>query len=232
MLKINEIFGPTIQGEGKNIGKPCMFIRTAGCNLQCTWCDSKYAWDFSKDSPYDPKKEIKDMTATQIYQELYELAPYVKHIVITGGEPLLQQMAMIPLLTILRENGYTIEIETNGTLEPSIELCRLVEQFNCSPKLKHSGNTQAIVDDALRRFADIRDCYFKFVVCNDEDMSEVLDLVNFYNIPSHRVYLMALGKTQRELAITSDRVVKMCAKHQFLFSPRAHIDLWGSKRGV
>ena len=94
-MQVNEIF-KSIQGEGPNFGKPAIFLRTAQCNLKCTWCDTKYTWDWKN---YDFSKEVKEMTIDEVKDAITELE--IKHLVITGGEPLLQQddLADFPVKT-------------------------------------------------------------------------------------------------------------------------------------
>ena len=111
-MKVSEIFS-SIQGEGLNAGKQAVFLRLALCNLACEWCDTKYTWDWKN---YDYASEVKEMSIEQVKADL--LKPGVKHLVLTGGEPMLQQGELWPLLQSLKETGFFIEIETNGTLLP------------------------------------------------------------------------------------------------------------------
>ena len=124
-LFINEIF-PSIQGEGKSIGKPVIFIRAWGCNSGCTYCDSKYSWE--------DKKEKFEISITDIITEI-EKYPNINHWVITGGEPLLQQKGFSKLtMAFYKKHGKLpiIEWETNGTIKPSkqIEKITQVAQIN------------------------------------------------------------------------------------------------------
>src|ERR1035437_8518588 len=121
MLKINEIFGPTIQGEGKSAGMPVAFLRLAICNLHCFKCDTPFTWFYegSKSKHIDGiqfKKttEIHLMSNEEVVKFLSKTG--MKHLIVSGGEPLLQQRELIPLLKILKESGWFIEVETNGTL--------------------------------------------------------------------------------------------------------------------
>ena len=132
-LPIAEMF-LSVQGEGINAGTPSVFLRTYFCNLTCTWCDTKYTWlnqDASRSGiDYQP------MTADAVYQKV--MAYGCKHVVVTGGEPLMHQRALIPLLSALKKAGASVEVETNGTLEPSQEMVEVVEYFNVSPKTSNS----------------------------------------------------------------------------------------------
>ena len=110
-----EIF-ESLQGEGRNMGRPCVFIRFAGCNLQCPWCDTNVAKRFS-------------LSADEI---LSELAQYrAKDVVLTGGEPTLQQ-GMPELVAALKDAGYWIAVETNGTNDA--DWLSFVDYLACSPK--------------------------------------------------------------------------------------------------
>ena len=132
-MQVNEIF-KSIQGEGPNFGKPAIFLRTAQCNLKCTWCDTKYTWDWKN---YDFQKEVKEMTIDEVKDAILDLE--IKHLVITGGEPLLQQDDLADLLSFLKPDFY-VEVETNCTILPNKMLTDLIDQWNVSPKTKNSGN--------------------------------------------------------------------------------------------
>jgi 7-carboxy-7-deazaguanine synthase len=102
-MKIAEIF-KSLQGEGKNQGRACLFIRLAGCNLDCTWCDTKYARDGGI-----------EMSLDSVLEQVWRVNPL--YVCITGGEPLVQEDALEPLLTSLQKRGTQIDIETNGTID-------------------------------------------------------------------------------------------------------------------
>ena len=116
----------SLQGEGARAGSPAVFLRLAGCNLHCSWCDTKHSWGRGIAMAED------------------ELAAKIRGydspgLVITGGEPLLQAEAIEQLLCLLPESMY-VEIETNGTIAPTPTLAKRVNQWNVSPKLAHAGN--------------------------------------------------------------------------------------------
>lgn len=116
-LDINEIFY-SIQGEGPWQGYPCVFIRLAGCNLRCTWCDSDYATAFSL--------QLRDLISL-----LDDKYPTAKRIVITGGEPFTQNIR--PFIAQAINKGYRIQIETNGSIDIPFFPYSLVTLV-CSPK--------------------------------------------------------------------------------------------------
>lgn len=246
MIKINEIFGPTIQGEGKSAGKEVLFIRTSLCNLYCVWCDTAYTWQwmnkvfeyYEKDHPlhkiesgnYNPEIEVHNMDINQILEKVEQID--CKSVVISGGEPLIQHKALTLLVRELKRRGYWVEVETNGTIYPSQEFISLIDQINCSPKLENSGvikrdRENERVLDLLSKCLKVN---FKFVVSSEKDAFEILGLVNKYNLKD--VYLMPLGMTNIELSKTQRLTRKLCEKYSFKFSDRLHITLLGGGRGI
>ena len=222
-----EIFH-SLQGEGHSIGTPTVFLRLALCNLTCSWCDTKYTWDWAN---YDPAKEISSLSSADIEKRI--LGYDCPHLVITGGEPMMQQEALATLALSLKDRGFYIEVETNGTIEPSPDMTRAVSQWNVSPKLANSGVAldRREVPDAITAFANIENAYFKFVMSEPADVDEVLRLVDRYSIPQRRVILMPQGTTRSAVEEGSQWVTDLCTRHGFRFSTRMHILLWGDKRG-
>ena len=236
-MKVNEIFGPTIQGEGKSIGARAMFLRLAGCNLRCSWCDTKYALDWER---YDPAKEIHELSCIEIVDILKRQGPKTKKLVISGGEPMLQQAELIELLKMLKENGYWVEIETNGTIGPTDEFFGLIDQINCSPKTKNSGQNLVIREksEALNLLVASTKTNFKFVVCGENDLPEIEEFIRKYGIDKGRAYLMSEGATREEYfnldgtELSRDtRVMKMAYQNGFMFSSRLQVFYWDGKRG-
>ena len=225
-MQINEIF-KSIQGEGPNFGKPAIFLRTAQCNLKCTWCDTKYTWDWKN---YDYTKEVKEMTLDEIKVRLMDLE--IKHLVITGGEPLLQQDDLADLLSFLKPDFY-VEIETNCTILPNKMLTDLVDQWNVSPKTENSGNPLEMYenDECYYFFANQENCFFKYVVENESDIPEIKKFVAKYNIPENRVQLMTQASTKEEISAREKSISELAKANNFLFSPRLHVAMWGAQRG-
>ena len=155
---ISEIFY-SIQGEGNLAGTPAIFVRTGKCNLQCTWCDTKYTWhpDFSDYSEWPIKKVV---------QEAENLAKrnVCRHLVITGGEPMLQQEDVMKIRRDFPD--FFIEMETNGSV-PNRMGEGVIDQFNISPKLSNSGNRAY----QLRLRAD--NAIYKFVIDQPSDLEEI-----------------------------------------------------------
>jgi len=225
-MQVNEIF-KSIQGEGPNFGKPAIFLRTAQCNLKCTWCDTKYTWDWEN---YDFTKEVKEMPIDEIKKKILDLE--IKHLVITGGEPLLQQDDLADLLSFLKPDFY-VEIETNCTIVPNKMLTDLVDQWNVSPKTENSGNPLELYEnnECYYFFANQENCFFKYVVENESDIPEIKKFVTKYNILETRVQLMTQASTKEEINIREKSISELAKLHNFSFSPRLHVAIWGSQRG-
>lgn len=220
-----EIFH-SLQGEGVSLGVPAVFLRLAFCNLQCKWCDTAYTWRW----------RMADVASHSIQAEPKNVAEIIqtfpsKHLVITGGEPLLQTEKIIELLTLLP--SYFVEIETNGTLCPTQELDEHVGQYNVSPKLKNSGNpvSKAINKEALTWFSASSKAWFKFVISNPQDIEEVVRWEKDYAIPHDRILLMPEGVTPAALNKAQEWLAKACLHYDYRLADRLHIHLWGGKPG-
>ena len=222
-----EIFH-SLQGEGASIGVPTVFLRLAQCNLTCSWCDTKYTWDWNVFS-FD--KEVMTLPVDEIESRILSFDR--RHLVITGGEPMMQQRALATLVSSLHDKGFFCEVETNGTLAPLPEIVECISQWNVSPKLANSGNDRdhREVPDALKAFRDLENAYFKFVIAEPSDINEVCALVEWYDIPANRVLLMPEGITQEAVLSRGKWIAQACAENQFRFTTRTHILLWGDERG-
>ena len=247
-LKTNgppEIFY-TIQGEGRNAGNPSVFVRTSLCNLHCVWCDTNYTWNW-EGTPfthkYQPEKKFKmseqiiEMTPEEIFNYIKEIAPFpqCKSVVMTGGEPLLQQPAWIELMKLMKPHGYFFEVETNGTILPSHEFLELVDQITTSPKLENSGNDKKLRDREIvqKLFVEhFEKVWWKYVVTCEDDLKEVLELVQRYNIPCDHVFLMPEGWVRKDLRKKQEWIAELCKKYGFRYSDRLHIQIYGKKRAV
>lgn len=235
MLKVNEIFGPTVQGEGKSAGMPCAFMRLANCNLHCIWCDTPHTWNwvgtkFAHPEKFHQEDEVHAMTDEVIIDKLQSIG--VNALVISGGEPLLQHKQLVPLCYKLKAKDYWIEVETNGTVFPNDELIGLVDQINCSPKLSNSLDSEKlrIKPDVLTKLATLRKVNFKFVISNQEDVNEALELVNQFKMKEVR--LMPESRTKEELLQRGLWVRRLCDRYGFIFCTRLSIMTAGTTRGV
>jgi 7-cyano-7-deazaguanosine (preQ0) biosynthesis protein QueE len=222
-----EIFA-SIQGEGASMGLPSTFVRLAVCNLRCDWCDTAYTWDWSR---FSRDEHVLRSTAAEVLEHVRALPP--RNVVITGGEPLIQRHALEPLCRALRGHGYRVEVETNGTVPPG-ELAGLVDQWNVSPKLATSGNAGLgrVRPAVLRELAAQPLTYLKFVVSAEDDLAEVESVVALADAHADQVVLMPEGRTAEELSARSPWIAEACTAHDWRFSTRLHILIWGDRRGV
>ena len=223
-----EIFH-SIQGEGSNIGKPAVFLRLCLCNLACVWCDTKYTWDWEQ---YEPKEQMIEMSDEDVENEIMQ--HNCKHLIVTGGEPTLQQKHLIHLLRHLRDRGFTIEIETNGTIVPDSEIVTSVQHWNVSPKLESSGNLRLKreVSQVYEFFRRLSSANFKYVVNDESDFAEIQSLVSKYNLDPEKVILMPQAHDSVTLLERSRWLVELCVKEGYRFSTRLQVLLWGNARGI
>ncbi len=248
LAKLNgepEIFH-SIQGEGKSIGVPSVFVRTSLCNLHCIWCDTDYTWNwkgtrFTHHNDSQPAYEkfekrhwIADCPIGSVADKVR--AFQCPNVILTGGEPLIQQPALTELMRLLREYSghFRFETETNGTLMPTTDFDEAIDQYNVSPKLENSNNVRRLREKpaVLRFFAQSEKSNFKFVLAAENDLNEVLYLQKKYAIPADKIWLMPEGVSREQLTARREWLVEVCKKEGFRYSDRLHIQIWGSKKGV
>lgn len=161
-MEVSEIFY-SIEGEGIGIGRPEVFIRLAGCNLRCKWCDTKYTWSDGKEISID---EI-----------IAEISRYpCKNISITGGEPLLQREELFELVKRLKEMNYWIQLNTNGTIFDQ-KIFELVDLITMDYKCPSSGMKSDL--NVLKKTRELfpSKSQFKFVISDEEDYRYAKDVV-------------------------------------------------------
>jgi organic radical activating enzyme len=226
VLRVSEIF-ESLQGEGPSVGSPCLFLRLALCNLSCDWCDTAYSWDLRR---FARQEVVHDFPLADIVSRIVRSRR--RRVVITGGEPLLQQPALGDLLRDLPPSLY-LEVETNGTLLPTPELAARIDQWNVSPKLSNSGQAleRRLVPAALERLRGTGRAWLKLVVGSDADLAEASQLLDALHWPRDRVYMMPLADNAQELGIRSRWLADACVRMDLRFSPRLHVDLWRGERG-
>lgn len=228
-MRISEIFH-SIQGEGKLAGVPSTFIRTSGCNLRCTWCDTPYA-------SWTPKGESLDLDTI-----LQRVAGHAgSHVVLTGGEPMIEP-EVGALTQRLKRVGYHITIETAATVWQEV-VCDLAsispKLANSTPHAREGGRFAASHErnrinlDTIRRLITLGDYQLKFVVERPEDMDEIdVLLARLGRCSPSNVLLMPQGVTCEELARHGEWIVDVCKQRGFRYGPRLQIALFGNRRGT
>lgn len=228
-LKVSELFA-SVQGEGPSAGEPAVFLRLAQCNLHCSWCDTKYTWDFET---YRYEDQVHVESVRDVAQRLREMLG--NRLVVTGGEPLLQTKALAELLAALDGDGAPfVEVETNGTIAPSEALALRVNQWNVSPKLANAGDPERLRSkpDVLGAFLATGRAYLKLVVGTASDADEAESLVRSLAWPRERVLLMAQASTRKTLAERGPLIAAEALRRGLGYSPRLHVERWDGARGV
>ena len=246
-LSVAETFY-SIQGEGASTGVPAVFLRLAGCNFQCAGftyvdpesgehlgCDSKKVWRLGQ--RYDFHQLLEEWQQRGFIHAFERGA----HLIITGGEPLLQASALSAFLQMFSQaysNVYselTIEIETNGSFLPSLDLFEKIKQWNISPKLRHSGESRqkAYHPNVLSRLAQHPGAFFKFVVRHPDDIHEIMaDYFSPFQLKPNQIILMPEGGCLEAIQQKKSWIVVLCKEYGFRFSTRLQIDIWGEVTGV
>ncbi|MBB1243577.1 7-carboxy-7-deazaguanine synthase QueE [Streptomyces durbertensis] len=228
-LIVAEHFGverPTFQGEGPNCGRPALFIRLSRCNLTCASCDTKYTWDWSR---FDPDKESAKLSVRDLIT--WAVSSPVDLVVITGGEPLIQQQRLIPLVEGLLEVGKRVEFETNGTLPPGRSLLIDGVRFNVSPKLATFGvdERKSIVPAALKLFAASGQAVFKFVASSLPDLDRIAELVDAHGLAP--VWVMPEGSTTEAVIASTRELADAVAARHWNLTSRLHVLAFADARG-
>jgi organic radical activating enzyme len=226
LLRVSEIFGPTLQGEGPSAGQLAAFVRLGMCNLDCRWCDTPYTWDRRR---YDLDAALRWTSAGNAWQEV--AATGAGLLVITGGEPLIQQAALPPLLDAAGRAGWRVEIETNGTIRPLPTVIRPFVRFNVSVKLAGSGVAEGrrIRPIAIRALAAAGQVTWKFVVDQAGDIGEIARLQDQFGLDP--VWVMPQGTTAAQVLGRLPQLAEHALAHRWHLTPRLHILLWGDARG-
>jgi len=228
-MRLAEVFY-SIQGEGRLLGTPSVFVRTSGCNLRCVWCDTPYtSW----------QAEGQEWSVERILRQITKYR--TRHVVITGGEPFLAG-DLTELTARLKQAGTHITIETAATLFKPVS----GDLMSLSPKLSNStpwrrakGRFAAMHEErrlnlpVLQHFIASYDYQLKFVVERQADFAEVQEILEkLHDVDAARVFLMAQAVTRKDLRDKGQWIVELCKKHGYRYSPRLHIELFGNRRGT
>lgn len=231
-MLISEIFY-SIQGEGELTGVPSVFLRTSGCNLRCSWCDTPYAsWN-----PEGVQRNVAELVAA------VESFPAARHVVLTGGEPMIAK-GIRELAGEIKKTGRHITIETAATVAPEGIACDLA---SLSPKLLNSApdpiehaawrkkhEATRWQPEVVRAWIDAYPYQFKFVVAKPEDVDELEHMLAALKreIPRHKVLLMPEGTTLEKMRARSAWLGELCKARGYRYAHRLHIELYGNKRGT
>ncbi|MCK4717986.1 MAG: radical SAM protein [Thermoplasmata archaeon] len=213
-MKVNEIFA-SIQGEGIWMGQPTVFVRLAGCNLRCEWCDTLYAQD---------ERHGRDMSTEEILERIWELdGALVGHVCITGGEPLLQKETYA-LIYALLDRKMHILLETNGSL-PIDELpCNDDLCISLDMKTPSSGMAERCKPEFIEDLG--AGDQLKFVIDSNEDYEYAIKVLDEHPPPCSIVFTPVGGTKLKWLA---EKVVKDLLSVRVL--PQLHKIIWGDRKG-
>jgi 7-carboxy-7-deazaguanine synthase len=252
----------TIQGEGKMAGVTTLFLRTSGCNLRCMWrlpngqisiCDTPHA-------SFDTRIERR-FSVEEIANQVLLNAGNINHLVISGGEPLIQADALVKLITLIRNRrpNFKVAIETNGTLFHE-GLFDAVNFFSISPKLTNSlptvqklAETDVVIPAEIEKYRDThinvkvlqqyitgvrqsgnKDFQLKFVVAHQDECNEIENTVlrHLSGFEPEDIVLMPLGSTPEELAQTRMIALEAAIGRGWRFSPRLQVTYFNGRAGV
>lgn len=234
-IPVLEIFGPTIQGEGMVVGKKTMFVRTAGCDYHCAWCDSAFTWDGSA------KDHIRRMNVEEIWEELQRLGENrFSHVTISGGNP-----ALIPaigeLVSLLKEHHIRTAIETQGSRWQ--EWLLDIDDVTISPKPPSSymETNFEILDTIVERLRN-QHMSLKVVVFNEADFAFAREVHERYSdVP----FYVQVGNDDVHTDQNAMLITNLLHKYEWLINqviesnlndvtvlPQLHTLVWGNKRGV
>jgi len=238
IIRISEIFGPTIQGEGALIGQPTVFVRTGGCDYRCNWCDTLYAVDTEYRTSWKP------MATADIYAEIENLSGGVPLVVsLSGGNPAIQPLG--PLIKMGQNQGYRFALETQGSI--SAEWFSLLDVLTLSPKPPSSGMETEWdqFEGCLKAAGGGPEIAMKIVVFDDTDYQYAKDAAARY--PDLPLYLQPGNHTppppeddDAEIDIEGiytrfDWLIDKTMEDRWFKAtilPQLHVLLWGNKRGV
>ena len=240
MIPVAEIFGPTIQGEGPHVGMQTLFVRVAGCDFKCAWCDSKFAWKIDGSIKRYGTKELADILVQECNNSK------CSNVVLTGGNPCLYDFKEV--IDILHDNNITVDIETQGSKMPDWLLD--VDLLVISPKAPSSKQSDVYktVNEYMKLLSSIRQkVAIKIPVFNEEDFEFAMKyyaLVDYYREKGVDIDLyLSVGNTNTTEAgdiskrVLSDyeKLINMVADsymERVFILPQVHTLVWGNKQGV
>jgi 7-carboxy-7-deazaguanine synthase len=236
-VPVIEIFGPTIQGEGPDAGRPAYFVRFGGCDFRCSWCDSMYAVD-----PAEVRANAELLDTDTILARIGELAGGPNLVVLSGGNPALLELGA--LVVALRERDFEIAVETQGSRwKPWLAQ---VDRLVVSPKgpssgMDHADHRQALGD--FMRHAEVAGAEptLKAVIFDEADLEHARWLARCW--PTRRLHLSTgtdvgldedetIGRLRRRLRWLSEAVAQDPVLRRAQVGTQQHVLTWGTRRGV
>ncbi|CAM3515901.1 7-carboxy-7-deazaguanine synthase QueE [Paenibacillus lupini] len=237
-IPVMEVFGPTVQGEGMVIGQKTMFVRTAGCDYSCSWCDSAFTWDGTG------KEDTRMLTAEEIMAELRALGGNTfSHVTLSGGNPALLKNAD-ELVDTLHREGMRVAVETQGSRWQDWLLA--IDELTLSPKPPSSGmNTNwAVLDEIVMKLTSGNNPFsLKVVVFDEQDLAYAAQVhARYSNVP----FFIQAGNDDLLEVDNGKMAAKLIEKYEWLIDqvmgredmtnvrvlPQLHALVWGNKRGV
>ncbi|MGO4108130.1 7-carboxy-7-deazaguanine synthase QueE [Paenibacillus sp. YAF4_2] len=237
-IPVMEVFGPTVQGEGMVIGQKTMFVRTAGCDYSCSWCDSAFTWDGSGN------EDTRMLSAEEILAELRELGGNTfSHVTLSGGNPALLKNAD-ELVDILHREGMRVAVETQGSRWQDWLLA--IDELTLSPKPPSSGmNTNwAVLDEIVEKLTSGSNPFsLKVVVFDEKDLAYAAQVhARYSDVP----FFIQAGNDDLLEVDNGKMAAKLIEKYEWLIDqvmgredmtnvrvlPQLHALVWGNKRGV
>jgi 7-carboxy-7-deazaguanine synthase len=233
-IPVMEIFGPTIQGEGMVMGQKTMFVRTAGCDYSCSWCDSKFTWDGTGKSvskqPADIIEELKEIGGAAF-----------SHVTISGGNPALHK-GIGELVELCHENGWKVGVETQASIWQ--EWMKSIDDITLSPKPPSSGMVTDFdkLDQYIDKLAEAN-VTLKIVIFDEADFKYAEDLhVRYPDVP----FFLQTGNSDTATTDDTQLVSSLLERYEWLIElavrssimndakvlPQLHTLVWGNKRGV
>ncbi len=236
-LRISEIFGPTIQGEGALIGEPTVFVRAGGCDYRCVWCDSLHAVDSGF------RHQWAEMTSEKIWQRIAQLSDNIPlTVTISGGNPALQNFS--PLIEIGKAQGYRFAIETQGSVAQSWFADLDLVVFSPKPPSSRESPDWEVFSACLAACAGTK-AVLKIVVFDEADYQWARKTAARYRqLP---VYLQPGNHTPPAIdgEATAIDMAGVMERLEWLVDrvladgwfdahvlPQLHVLIWGNKRGV
>lgn len=229
-IRISEIFGPTIQGEGALIGQPTVFVRTGGCDYRCTWCDTPHAVD----SKF--RSEWKPMGAEEIFAQVEKLSSGKPLMVsLSGGNPAIQNLK--PLIDLGKSKNYKFALETQGSIAQDWFADLDVLTLSPKPPSSGMGTDWSKFDKCLKAAESGPSIAMKIVIFDDVDYRYAQDAAARY--PDLPLYLQPGNEVQStSMDILTQRMrwlVEKVKDDQWFNAtvlPQLHVMLWGNQRGV